>query len=73
MATIAWPETFYLQVKTEPLRTKPGRILGILCTPKCGSVKSSGVLNPTLCITRLNYIRENKSRAFIFLPIKSGL
>lgn len=64
---------FHLQVKTETMGTKPGKILGILHSPKCASLKSSVVLNPTLHITRLNYTGETKSRAFTFLPIKWGI
>ena len=70
-------KTIHLQVKSKPVRTKPVRNLGISCSPKCGSLKSSAVLNTPPCIImRLNYTRESlfsfldfflkKSRAFIF-------
>lgn len=53
-------KTIHLQVKSKPVRTKPVRNLGNHIFPKCGSLKSSVVLNTTLCIImRLNYTRES--------------
>lgn len=43
MSTNAWPENLQTAGETEPVRTKPGRILRILCSPKRGSLKSNAV------------------------------
>lgn len=57
-------KTIHLQVKSKPVRTKPVRNLGISCSPKCGSLKSSAVLNTTPCI--IMRLKLHKGKSFLF-------